>query len=105
MLSDRAEFRALVVKDIVTASDSTRKVDIMFPSRSATEPLCMLLVSYLSQIRNHRACMWKKYFPMILCVLVYLYLENCFIDFNSQDFADFVHFGRWTGNRNSCNTL
>lgn len=32
MLSDRAEFRALVVKDIVTASDGTRKVDIMFPS-------------------------------------------------------------------------
>ncbi|KAF7114286.1 hypothetical protein RHSIM_RhsimUnG0091100 [Rhododendron simsii] len=29
MLSDHAEFRALVVKDIVTASDGTRKVDIM----------------------------------------------------------------------------
>ncbi|KAI8527122.1 hypothetical protein RHMOL_Rhmol12G0051800 [Rhododendron molle] len=29
MLSDRAEFRALVLKDIVTASDGTRKVDIM----------------------------------------------------------------------------
>lgn len=24
---------------------------------------------------------------------------------NSQDFADFVHIGRWTGDRNSCHTL
>lgn len=46
MLSEHAEFRALFMKDILTASDGTRK-----------------------------------------------------------DFADFIHFGGWTGNRNSSNTL
>ncbi|XP_028123241.1 uncharacterized protein LOC114320293 isoform X1 [Camellia sinensis] len=47
MLSEHAEFRALFMKDILTASDGTRKVDTIFPScHGATDSLWILQILF-----------------------------------------------------------
>lgn len=77
MLGEHAEFKVVHLKDIITASDGTRKVTTIFVNFPIVRQLrCYCLT--LTQV--------VKYYMRIFSLII-----------NSQEVTDFVHIGRWTG--------
>ena len=69
MLSMQAEFMVLKMKDILTATDGTRKVEVSF-------------------FGGHFCCLF-------LCLAIYLRIFS--LTLYSQEVTDSFHIGRWTG--------